>query len=69
MKIYSSKSYYSTESYNSLVDPQNLICEIYRGEITSKIFCLKNYPLYGIIILMHAFIIIEDIFISALHAD
>ena len=46
-KISCSKSYYSTESYDSPVDPWNLICEIYRGEITSKIFCLKNYPLYG----------------------
>ena len=35
-KINSSKSYYSVECYDSLVDAQNLICEIYRGEITSK---------------------------------
>ena len=46
-KINSLKSYYSTESYDSLVDPHNLICEMYRGEITSKIFCLKNYLLYA----------------------
>ena len=46
-KINSSKSYYSIESYDSLVDPQNLIDEMYRGEITLKIFCLENYPLYG----------------------
>ena len=45
--INSSKSYYSIESYGSLVDPRNLIREIYRGEITSKIFFLENYPLYG----------------------
>ena len=47
LKINSLKSYYSIESYDNLVDPQNLICEICRGEITSKIFCLKNYLLYG----------------------
>ena len=34
------------ESCNSLVDPQNLICQVYHGGITSKIFCLKNYLLY-----------------------
>ena len=45
-KINSSKSY-SIESYDSLVDPQNLIREMYRGEITSKIFSLENYPLYS----------------------
>ena len=28
-KINSLKSYYSIESYDSLVDPQNLICEMY----------------------------------------
>ena len=67
LKIYSLKSYYSTESYNSLVDPRNLIHEIYHGEITLIIFCLKNYPLYGIIILMHAVIIIEDILASSQH--
>ena len=44
-KINSSKSYYSIESYDSLVDPGNLICKMYHGEITSKIFCLENYPL------------------------
>ena len=46
-KINSSKSYFSIESFGSLVDPRNLIREMYRGEITSKIFFLKNYPLYG----------------------
>ena len=30
---------------DSLVDAQNLIHEIYYGEITMKIFCLKNYLL------------------------
>ena len=44
-KINSLKSYYSIESYDSLVDPRNLIREIYNGEITSKFFCLENYPL------------------------
>ena len=34
--INSSKSYYSIESYDSLVDPRNLIREMYCGEITSK---------------------------------
>ena len=29
------------ESYDSLVDPWNLIHEVYRGEITLKIFALK----------------------------
>ena len=47
-KINSSKSHYSIESYDSLVDPRNLIREICRGEITSKVLCLENYPLYGI---------------------
>ena len=37
-KINSSKFYYTTEYYDNLVDPQNLIREIYCGEITSKIF-------------------------------
>ena len=32
----------------SLVDPWNLIREIYHGEIISKIFCLENYTLYGV---------------------
>ena len=40
-KINSSKSYYSIESYDSLVDPQNLIREIYRGEITLKFSASK----------------------------
>ena len=43
LKVSSLKS----ESYDSLVDPRNLICEIYRGETTSKIFCLENYPVYS----------------------
>ena len=47
LTINSSKSYDGIESYGSLVDPRNLICEIYRGETTSKIFCLENYLLYG----------------------
>ena len=38
-KINSSKSYYSIESYGSLVDPRNLICDMYRKEIMSKITC------------------------------
>ena len=47
----SSKSYYSIEYYGSLVDPRNLICEIYRGEITLKIFsskitCYMSYKQY-----------------------
>ena len=46
-KINTSKSYNSIESYDSLVDPRNLIRETYHGEITSKILSLKNYPLYG----------------------
>ena len=46
-KIKSSKSYYSIESYGSLVDPRNLIHKMYHGEITSKIFFLKNYLLYS----------------------
>ena len=46
LKINSSKSY-SIESYGSLVDSQNLIREMYCGEIASKTFFLKNYPLYG----------------------
>ena len=33
---------------DSLVDPQNLIREIYCGEITLKFFSLENYKLYGI---------------------
>ena len=41
LKINSSKSYYSIESFDSLVDPQNLICEIYHEEITSKVSALK----------------------------
>ena len=45
-KINSLKSYYSIESYDSLVDPRNLIHEMYCGGITLKIFCLENYPLY-----------------------
>ena len=53
LKINSSKSYYSIESYDSLVDLQNLICKIYHGEITLKIFYLKNYPLYGTQSLSH----------------
>ena len=44
-KINALKSYYSIESYDSLVDPENLIHEIYCGEITLKIFCLENYLL------------------------
>ena len=36
-KINSSKSYYIIGSYDSLVDPQNLIHNMYCGEITSKI--------------------------------
>ena len=44
LKINSLKSYCSIESYGSLVDPRNLIHEMYRGEITLKIFFLKNYP-------------------------
>ena len=36
LKINSSKSYYSIESYDSLVDPRNLIRKMYRGEIISK---------------------------------
>ena len=46
-KINSSKSYYCIESYGSLVDLRNLIRKMYRREITSRIFFLKNYPLYG----------------------
>ena len=46
-KMNSSKSYYSIESYDSLVDPQNLIHEMYCGEIPSKTFRLENYLLYG----------------------
>ena len=46
-KINSSKSYYSIESYDSLVDSRNLIHKMYHGKITSKIFFLKNYPLYS----------------------
>ena len=46
-KIISLKSHNSTESYDSLVDLRNIIHKTYRGETTSKIFCLKNYPLYG----------------------
>ena len=41
-KINSSKSYYSIESYDSLVDPQNFTCEIYHGEIISKIFYIPQ---------------------------
>ena len=44
-KINSSKSYYTTDSYDSLADSQNLIHEIYHGEITLKIFSIENYPL------------------------
>ena len=40
-KINSSKSHYSIESYDSLVDPRNLIREICRGEITSKVYASK----------------------------
>ena len=40
--------YYTTEYYNNLVDPWNLVLEIHCGEITLKIFSLKNYPLCGI---------------------
>ena len=47
LKINSSKSCHTTEYYDNLVDPQNLICESYCGEIISKISSLKNYPLYG----------------------
>ena len=38
-KINSSKSNYSIESYDSLVDPRNLIREMYRGEIRN----LENF--------------------------
>ena len=34
-KINSLKSYYNIESYDSLVDFQNLICKVYHGEIIS----------------------------------
>ena len=37
----------------SLVDPQNLIREIYNRTVTSKILYLENYPLYGICLNMH----------------
>ena len=37
---------YSIECYDSLVNPQNLICKIYHGDTISKIFCHENYPLY-----------------------
>ena len=46
-KINSSKSYYSIESYGSLVDPRNLIRKMFCLEISLKIFFLENYPLYG----------------------
>ena len=46
-KINSSKSYYSIEPYGSLVDPRNLTREMFCEEISSKIFFLENYPLYG----------------------
>ena len=46
-KINSLKSYDSIESCDSLVDPLNLIREMYCGEITSKMFFLENYPLCG----------------------
>ena len=36
LKIDSSKSYYSIESYGSLVDPQNLTRKMYHKEISSK---------------------------------
>ena len=32
---------------DSLVDPRNLIREMHHWAVTSKIFSLKNYPLYG----------------------
>ena len=32
---------------DNLVDPQNLIREIYHGEIASKFFSLENYLLYS----------------------
>ena len=57
LKINSSKSYYSIESYDSLVDLRNLIHEIYCGEITLKIFCFENYLLYGILDRLIAIII------------
>ena len=47
LKIISSKSYYSIESYGSLIDPQNLIREMFCEEISSKTFFLENYLLYG----------------------
>ena len=50
LKINSLKSYHTTEYYDSLVDPRNLICEMYCGEITSKIFSLENYPLYCMVV-------------------
>ena len=52
---------YSIESYDSLVDPRNLICELYRGEITSKFFSLKNYPLCGIV---HSIVVNNVIFVA-----
>ena len=50
LKINSSKSYYSIESYDSLVDPRNLIREIFQYRWTLKIISLKNYQLYGSIL-------------------
>ena len=44
LKINFLKSFYSIECYDSLVDSQNLICEIYHGKMTLKIFC-QNYSL------------------------
>ena len=48
LKINLQKSYYIVYKCNdSLVDPRNLICKMYHSAVTSKIFSLENYPLYG----------------------
>ena len=44
LKMNSSKSYYSIESYGSLADPRNLIHKMYRGEITLENFLPRKLP-------------------------
>ena len=41
------ESNYYIEFYDNLVDPRNLIHEIYRGKITLNFFYLENHPPYG----------------------